>query len=402
MKGYSVGKVNFIACASMAFFGVSMLSLGAILPPLRNLVPEAITLPPIMSVGIILGTIFFGPVMDRFGYKWLLVISCILLLAGLLGLAYSEEIRVLRGSIFLLGAGAGVINGETNAIVSDIYDDTKRGTKLSVLGACYCIGALLWTLSCVIIPNYKIPLIAAAVIMGILIIFSVCTKFPDAKLKPSDKEAKKGFFASFGLLKYGALVLVAVVLFFQSALEGTSGNYTTTYLTGFPGGLSATLATLSLTFFTIGMMLGRFALGPMMKRYKEIQVLNLYMMIGVIGALLLSFLPESVAAVIIAMFFMGFGVGATYPVMLNYLGRLFRRQSGAAFSIVLFIALCGQFLGNFAVGKMFTQQALFSNVFRFFPIVLGFFILVIIAVAPYAAKKCECKEEENKRKGIKL
>ncbi|MDD3911265.1 MAG: MFS transporter, partial [Bacteroidales bacterium] len=83
MSTYSTGKVNFAACAGMSFFGVAMLSLGAILPPLKVAVPEAIGLPPIMSVGIIIGTIFFGPIMDRFGYKWLLIVSSFLLMTGL-------------------------------------------------------------------------------------------------------------------------------------------------------------------------------------------------------------------------------------------------------------------------------------------------------------------------------
>lgn len=55
------------------------------------------------------------------------------------------------------------------------------------------------------------------------------------------------FWNSFKFIKYPALVLVGAVLFFQSALEGTSGSYTTSFLTSTPGGLVANIATLSLT-----------------------------------------------------------------------------------------------------------------------------------------------------------
>jgi MFS family permease len=431
MKTFSVSKVNFAACAGMAYFGVAMLSLGAILPPLKVAVPEAMGLPPIMSVGIIIGTILFGPVMDRFGYKWLLIISSFLLMLGLLGLAAGAHLGLqqnvvlnfLRVSIFLVGLGGGVLNGETNALVSDIYDDEHRGSKLSVLGACYCIGALLWTLACfatsdllvkfagVAVNGYQFCLIVFSVIMAALIIFFICTTFPEAKLKavansvgkPVKSAAEEiNFWNSFKFIKYPALVLVAAVLFFQSALEGTSGSYTTSFLTAIPGGLAANIATLSLTMFTIGMMAGRFALGALMKKMQSIMVLNFYMVVGVVGAILMSFLPASITAVYASMILLGFGVGATYPVMLNYLGGIFRRQSGAAFSLAIFIALCGQFLGNFFVGKMFTTQSIFTGVFKFFPIVMGVFILIIIAIAPLAAKKCEKTKEENQKKGIKL
>lgn len=431
MSTYSTGKVNFAACAGMSFFGVAMLSLGAILPPLKVAVPEAIGLPPIMSVGIIIGTIFFGPIMDRFGYKWLLIVSSFLLMAGLIGLATgahlgmsdSAVLNFLRVSIFLVGLGGGVLNGETNAIVSDIYDDSSRGAKLSILGACYCIGALLWTLTCfatsnmsvefagVVVNGYQFCLFAFSLIMAVLIIYFFCIKFPEAKLKnltnsegkPIKRAAEEvNFWNFFKFIKYPALVLVGAVLFFQSALEGTSGSYTTSFLTSTPGGLAANIATLSLTMFTIGMTGGRFALGALMKKMHAIMVLNFYMVIGVVGAILMSFMPASVTAVYISMILLGFGVGATYPVMLTYLGGLFHKQSGAAFSVAIFIGLCGQFLGNFFVGKMFTTQSVFEGIFRFFPIVLGVFILIIIAIAPVTARKCKKTKEENERKGIIL
>jgi hypothetical protein len=67
MKSYNTTKVFIAACAGLAFFGVAMLSLGPILGPLNAKVAGANALPSTMSIGIILGTILFGPVVDRFG-----------------------------------------------------------------------------------------------------------------------------------------------------------------------------------------------------------------------------------------------------------------------------------------------------------------------------------------------
>ena len=49
------------------------LALGVLLPPLNEIYPNANILAPIMSAGIIVGTLIFGPVMDKFGYKCLLI-----------------------------------------------------------------------------------------------------------------------------------------------------------------------------------------------------------------------------------------------------------------------------------------------------------------------------------------
>ena len=141
-KKYSTPLVFMAACAGMSFFGITMLSLGPILGPLNALVEGANALPSTMSIGIIIGTILFGPVVDKFGYKWLLILASACALGGVQGLASFNEIRMLHCSIFLLGLGGGILNGLTNALVSDIYDDGKRGGRLGLLGAFYCIGAL--------------------------------------------------------------------------------------------------------------------------------------------------------------------------------------------------------------------------------------------------------------------
>ena len=136
MKNYSTSKVFIAACAGMAFFGVTMLSLAPILGPLNETVQGANALPSTMSIGIIVGTILFGPVVDKFGYKWLLLIASIMALAGVQGLARCQAIEWLHASIAMLGFGGGILNGLTNALVSDIYDDDKRGGRLGILGAC--------------------------------------------------------------------------------------------------------------------------------------------------------------------------------------------------------------------------------------------------------------------------
>ncbi len=405
-KTYSTERVNFAACLAMTFFGVAMLSLGVLLPQLVVSVPQAVGLPPYLSVGVILGTILFGPVMDRFGYKTLLIVSTLLLMLGLVFLVASENMNILRAGIFLVGFGGGVINGETNALVSDIYNDDKRGRKLSILGACYCIGALVWTLASSLSSDFRITTYVFAAIMFLSAVFFVFVKFPSAKLAADNDSAGAGvltgFASSFKFLKYRALVLIAIVLFFQSALEGTNGSFTTSFLTNTPDGLDIKQATLSLTVFTIGMMLGRFALAALMKAMSKIMVLNLYMIIGVVGMLLLVVFPASIALVFLAMALVGFGIGATYPVMLGYLGSIFRRQSGAAFSITMFIALLGQFIGNYSVGKLFTINALASGQYKFFPIILALFIFAILVVAPFAVRASVGLREESDRKGLDL
>ena len=374
-KKYSTSLVFMAACAGMSFFGITMLSLGPILGPLNALVEGANALPSTMSIGIIIGTILFGPVVDKFGYKWLLILASICALGGVQGLASFNEIMPLHCAIFFLGLGGGILNGLTNALVSDIYDDDKRGGRLGLLGAFYCIGALSWTLLNYFIPDFRIPLNAVSIIMAIMIVAFIFIAFP--KAKPQENVSLK---KSLGLLKYPALILFAVVLFFQCAFEGTSGNFTVQYLSHI-GGMDNATATLAMTWFTIGMLCGRLPLGNIMNKLKELKTLYLYLGIGLAGVILFFVEASSTAAVYTAMALIGFGVGATFPVVLNFIGSAFKDLSGTAFSIALFIGLCGQSFGNKFMGMQF-DGANYTTL----PVTLIICVLVMVALVPVAVK----------------
>ncbi len=373
---YSQFKVFIAACAGLAFFGVAMLSLGAILPHLSD-IEGTNTLPSVMSAGIISGTLIFGPVVDRFGYKWLLVAGQSVLLCGITGLALFSDISLLRASILLIGLGGGILNGETNALVSDIFDDTKRGRYLSLLGAFYCIGALTWSLLCTVIADYTVPLAIISVLMFASIIYYCIIKFPDAKQKA---RGDKAAINPLKLLKYPVLILLSFILFFQSGFEGISGNFTVKFLT--LNGIDTSAATFSLTMFTIGMLAGRLPLGSFMRRFNDYLVFAVYLSVAFAGAVIMYLIPDSPLAAYISMTLIGFGVGATYPVVFNHLGGIFPDMTGTAFSIAIFIGLCGQFIFNFITGGLFDAGGE-----EIFPLIISGILLGMILIAPFAARK---------------
>lgn len=76
----------------------------------------------------------------------------------------------------------------------------------------------------------------------------------------------------------------------------------------------------------------------------------------------------------------GFGVGATFPVVLNFIGGAFRELSGTAFSIALFIALCGQSALNKLTGVAFD-----AGNYQMLPILLILALIAIMVLVPIAA-----------------
>jgi len=366
-------------CIGLAFFGVTMLALG---PVLSQLGEGANALPATLSVGIIMSTVIFGPIADKFGYKWLLIIGLAMALSGIQGLANLINISLLHVSVLMLGAGGGILNGATNALVSEIYDDKTRGGRLGILQAFYCIGALLWTLLNYFIDGkFTLPLNYISVIMLGALIFFFAIPFPKPKPHATVSMAKM-----FNLLKYPSLILFAFMLFFQSGFDGITGNFTVQFLENTQG-ITTNAAMLSLTWFMTGMLVGRLLLGFLMRRMSAIRTMYLYLTVALIGIALLTVcvvLPvtPSVSLIYIATALMGGGASATFPVVFNYMGGAFKELSGTAFSIAIFIAFCGLFIFNKITGVLFDKAQ-----FDYFPAIMAFAIVMVMILLPIAKRK---------------
>lgn len=377
-KSYSVPKVFVAACAGIAIFGVIMLALGAIMNPLTLRIPQAVTLPQFLSIGIIVGTIFFGPVVDKFGYKGLMIAASVLALGGLLGLANFGQMALLRVSMIVLGIGGGILNGATNALVSDIYEDPKRGKMMSIMSSFYCVGALCWTLSCSLIEDYVIPLTVASILIVLFIVYFCCISFPKAK-----PQGQVAYTDSIRLLRYPVILLFSAVLFFQSGLEAISGNYTAKFLTD--NGLTNSAATLALTLLTVGMLIGRVGLSILMGRFKDLALLAGFLVVALFGAGMMYFADASVILPYLSTLLMGIGVSATFPVILARVGSAFSHMTGSAISIAMLLGLCGNYSLNFMAGKTF--QVGYSNLFPIFLVLAVVCMLVILPMATRTAQR---------------
>lgn len=137
--GYNKTLVYIAACIGMAFFGVAFIVMGAVLPSLTATYSlDAVgssSLVSLLPVGVLAGSLLFGVIVDRYGYKLLLVVSTLFTLSGIEGLSFFENLNILRICIFLIGLGGGMLNGSTNALASDISNDRERGSRLVFLGS---------------------------------------------------------------------------------------------------------------------------------------------------------------------------------------------------------------------------------------------------------------------------
>lgn len=350
MSNYRKSLVFTAACIGMCFFGISMITLGSVLPALtakldlNNLQTTALV--TFLPLGMLAGSLIFGPIVDRFGHKALLVPSCIIVLLGLEGISFFSNISMLQLSIVCIGLGGGILNGETNALVADISDESEKGSRLSFLGMFYGLGALgIPVLLGALSEHYTYETIlqGIGIVMLIGILFCIPIRFP------APKQAQ-GFpiKAGLGLLKESSLLLLSIILFFQSGIEGVCNNWSTLYL-GQTTDIPANRALIALTCMVAGLTIARMLLVILFKKIKQEKVLSYSLVLTAIGFSLLTFSPGFTRAAI-GMVVIGAGLASTFPVILSIIGSRYASLSGTAFGVALVVALTGQTLLNSLMG----------------------------------------------------
>ena len=371
----------------MLIFGIMMTTLGSILPSIIEKFGidkiSAGLLLTLMSFGILSGSIVFGPIVDRFGYKVLLIICTGLILVGLEGIAFTSSFTLLKIVVFIIGFAGGVINGGTNALVSDISEE-GRSANLSLLGVFFGIGAFGVPLILGILvkhSSYETVISIVGLIVVLPLIFFICLNFPASK-------HKEGFPLRKGLrlIKERPLIIMGFILFFESGMEITAGGWTTTFFNE-ELAVDPNNAVFFLSLYWIGMMLSRLALGYILKRVSPAIMLRISIGVAFIASLTLI-LSNNIYLAGVGIFFLGVGFAAGFPVILGYVGNQYPSLSGTAFSLSFTIALIGGMALPYLTGIL-SQLSDFRVSFLIVPISLCCMLIlfqIVMRIIPKSNK----------------
>ncbi|MDH3570862.1 MAG: MFS transporter [Gemmatimonadota bacterium] len=340
MNAYRHRLVFAAACAGMLLFGIALTTLGAVLPSIIQRLgldrTGAGSLLALMSLGILAGSVVFGPVVDRRGYKGMLLAGAVLVALGLEGIAFAPSIALLAGSAILIGFGGGVINGGTTVLVADISVE-GRAAGLAYLGVFFGIGAFGMPL---VLGLLRERFGDAEVVAGIgalvlpLLAYYTAIRFPEPK-QPQEFPLRN----AARLFRDPVLVLLGVALFFESGMEITVGGWTATYVSE-ELALPPERALYLLSLYWLGMTGGRLVLGWLLPRVSSSAVLLVSLGVAFAGALILIG-ARTTGAAGAGTLLTGVGFAAVFPVILGHVGDRYERMSGTAFGAVLVMALMG-------------------------------------------------------------
>ena len=338
-----------IACMGMLAFGIVLTTLGAVLPSVitRFGIDKAVagSLFLLMTFGILVGSLVFGPIVDRNGYKGMLLLATALIAIGLEGIAFAPSMGWLRIAIALIGFGGGIINGGTNALVADLSAE-GRSAGLSLLGVFFGVGAVgvPFVLSNLLgILTYSTIIAAVGALVVIPFLVTVSTPFPAPKQPHGFPLA-----AAKELLRDSVLLTMGLMLFLESGMEITVGGWTATFFKE-ELQIGEQRALVYLSLYWLGMMLARLALGFVLKRAAPVGVLLGAISVAIVGALLLI-VTRSASLAALGVFLVGCGFAPVFPLILGFVGDRYANLSGTAFSVVIVMALIGGMLLPYLTG----------------------------------------------------
>jgi fucose permease len=333
----------------MLLFGIVLTTLGAILPDIitRFNVSKASagSLFLLMSFMILLGSLLFGPSVDRLGYRAPLVGAAALVALGIETIAFAHSLAIVRVGVAMIGLGGGVLNVATNGVVADTAEEGKAA-GLSLLGVFFGVGAvgvpfLIGTLEN--IASQQTVLASVGGIAVITVLATALTAFPFPKQSQSFPVQR-----ALQMIREEPLILLGLMLFLQSGMEITVGGWTSTFAREALA-LNGRAALFFLSLYWLGTMSARLVLGSLLKTIAPLRVLAVSLALAMLGVLLLITAHATTFAAI-GVFLTGAGFAAVFPVVLGWLGERYQALSGTAFSIALVMALTGGMLLPYATG----------------------------------------------------
>lgn len=326
-----------------------------------------------ISGGTIVSSLLSAKLIRRLGTGRVTAISTVMTAGALLGFSLSEHFVFLWLMAIPLGLGAGAIDTALNNYVALHYSSSH----MSFLHCFYGIGVscspFLMSLALAEGANWRGGYRTVFYIQLAISALSIITLSLWKRVRtPEHTEENASDVSLRSILKMPKLYLVGLTFIGSCAIECTCGSWGSTFLVG-ARQLSVDHAARVITFYYIGMTLGRFLSGVLAAKLTSRQLIVAGQGIVVV-AILMLLLPLPAAVSGVALFLIGLGNGPIFPNMIYLTPAHFGKEnSQTAMGLQMVLAYIGILCAP-AVFGILAQQVSVSLL----PVYLSIFCVVMI------------------------
>ena len=348
----------------------------AIYPELGAPVASASMVTLLISGSTVVSSLLSARLIHRFGTGLVTAASTLLTVFAIFGFSLSPSLLWLCLFAVPLGLGAGAIDSGLNSYVALHY----QASHMSFLHCFYGIGISLspYLMSLALSDQnnwrhgYRVMgLVQAGIAVLALAALPLWKKAAASPLATRVEEARPLSFAA--IAKMPAARMVWLVFIGSCAIENLCGIWGSTFLVSAKG-LSASQAAQMITFYYVGMALGRFVSGLLAKRVSAWRLIHIGQGV-VLAAILLLMLPLPGPAAGVGLFIIGFGNGPLFPNLVHLTPRNFGQDIAPS---VMGTQMAASYVGIMAVPPLFSLLAQAAGL-SLFPYVLLLLFAVMAA-----------------------
>ena len=285
----------------------------------------------IVSCGTITSSLLSSWLISRFGTGKITAVSTLMTALALLGFSCSDSMLWLCLCAIPLGLGAGSIDTALNNYVALHY----KASHMNFLHCFYGIGVSLspYLMSLALSKGtweggYRAVFWFQLAIAALTALALPLWKKVRHAQNGEEAEETPRVLSFPALMKMPKVRMACLVFIGYCALEYTCGTWGSTFLVNAKGAAADTAARM-VTFYYVGLALGRFLSGVLAGLLHSRQLVKIGQMI-LLAAVVSLFLPLPFAFCSVSLFFIGLGNGPIFPNMLHLTPELFGKDLSQA------------------------------------------------------------------------
>jgi fucose permease len=289
--------------------------------------------PSLQFLGVTIGVVFFGRLLDRLNARYLLAGGTLLMGSGLLLLGTAQALPVALIGTLLLGLGYGALDISPNVVIATLNPD-RASAALNLLNVFYGVGAVVGPQ----VVKYAQSQNNFSLAFTLAAVFTLLLTIPLAFVSVQPQRAQNG--QPRVRIQWITLLPFALLLFMYVGGEVGFSSWIATQLSIVAHAASETAANAT-SIFWAGLTLGRLAASLLLRRLTDEQLLLLSIILIGLGVGLLLLLPEVEGTSLISAFVVGFGCGPIFPTVLAVANKRYPEARGLASGVLIAIGTLG-------------------------------------------------------------
>jgi fucose permease len=323
----------------------TVLGLPEVTDALELSLPERGTLISTLFVGLLVGSLTSGPIVDALGQRAGLLLATALTGLCLPLLGTVGRFTTALAALAVLGVAAAGVNTSANTLSSDLFPH-ERGRRMNGLALMVGLGGLAMPAVTALAGgsmSWRTVLTAGGLLaLAVAGAGMLTTAGALARNSASDSPGKAiaAFFSQRHFLWFGVLLALG------GGNEASVAGWTSTYLG--TSGFDASTATLVLASHWLGLVVGRIVFSIRVDRNKAGAVIR--GSLGVAAGIVLLVAAPSTPVLAVTPFLIGLALSVVVPTMLAVAGERFAGNTGMLFGVLLTMAQVGGIVAPVLIG----------------------------------------------------